>query len=37
MQADELKKIVLRIKNMKTETQNIELKAATKGCPTRLF
>lgn len=22
---------------MKTETQNIELKAATKGCPTRLF
>ena len=37
MQAEELKKIVLRIKNMKTETQNIELKAATKGCPTRLF
>lgn len=37
MQADELKKIVLRIENMKTETQNIELKAATKGCPTRLF
>lgn len=37
MQADELKKIVLRIKTMKTETQNIELKAATKGCPTRLF
>lgn len=37
MQADELKKIVLRIKNMKTETQNIELKAATKGCSTRLF
>lgn len=37
MQADELKKIVLRIKNMKIETQNIELKAATKGCPTRLF
>lgn len=37
MQADELKKIVLRIKNMKTETQNIELKAAKKGCPTRLF
>lgn len=37
MQADELKKIVLKIKNMKTETQNIELKAATKGCPTRLF
>ena len=37
MQADELKKIVLRIKNMKTETQNIELKAATKGCPSRLF
>lgn len=37
MQADALKKIVLDINRMKTETQNIELKAASKGCPTRLF
>lgn len=37
MQADALKKIVLDINHMKTETQNIELKAASKGCSTRLF
>ena len=37
MQADELKKIVLNIKHLKTETQTIELKSALKGCPTRLF
>lgn len=37
MQADALKKIVLDIKTLKTETQTIELKAATRGCPTRLF
>ena len=35
--ADALKKIVLDINRIKTETQNIELKAAAKGCPTRLF
>ena len=37
MQTEALKKIVLDIKTLKTETQTIELKAATKGCPTRLF
>lgn len=37
MQADELKKLVYDIRHMKTETQYIEIKAAEKGCPTRLF
>lgn len=37
MQTEELKKIVLDIKTLKTETQTIELKAAAQGCPTRLF
>ena len=37
MQTEALKKIVLDIKNLKTESQTIELKAATQGCPTRLF
>lgn len=37
MQTDELIKIISDIKHLKTETQTIELKAATKGCPTRLF
>ncbi len=37
MQTEDLKKIVLNIKNLKTETQTIELKSAEKGCPTRLF
>lgn len=37
MQTETLKKMVLDIKKMKAETQNIELKAAEKGCPTRLF
>lgn len=37
MQTEALKKMVLNIKKMKTESQTIELKAATKGCPTRLF
>ena len=37
MQSEELKKIVLDIRNLKTETQTIELKAAAQGCPTRLF
>lgn len=37
MQAESLKKIVLDIKSLKTESQTIELKAATQGCPTRLF
>lgn len=37
MQTEALKKIVLDIKTLKTETQTIELKAAAQGCPTRLF
>ena len=37
MQTEELKKIVLDIKDLKSETQTIELKAATQACPTRLF
>ena len=37
MQTETLKKMVLDIKKIKAETQNIELKAAEKGCPTRLF
>ena len=37
MQAEALKKMVLDINCMKTETQNIELKSAERGCPTRLF
>lgn len=37
MQTEALKKIVLNIKNLKTEMQTIELKAAVQGCPTRLF
>ena len=35
MQAESLKNIVRNIQRMKSETQNIELKAAAKGCPTR--
>ena len=37
MQAESLKNMVRDIQRMKSETQNIELKAAAKGCPTRLF
>lgn len=37
MHAEELKNIVSNIKTLKTETQRIELKAAAKGCPTKLF
>ena len=37
MQAEELKNLVLKIQNQKAETQNIELKSAHNGCPTRLF
>ena len=37
MQTEALKKIVLDIKTLKSETQTIELKAAVQGCPTRLF
>ncbi|MBO5167256.1 MAG: putative DNA binding domain-containing protein [Lachnospiraceae bacterium] len=37
MQTDTLKKLVMDICNKQSESQNIEVKAATKGCPTRLF
>lgn len=37
MQSEALKELALNIKRLKTEAQTIELKAATKGCPTRLF
>lgn len=37
MQAEALKKMVSDIKNIKTETQTIELKKAAQGCPTKLF
>lgn len=37
MQTEELKQMVLNIKRLKTETQTIELKAAAKGAPTKLF
>lgn len=37
MQTDALKKLALDIKRLKSETQTIELKAAGKDCPTRLF
>lgn len=37
MQTDALKKLVMDICNKQSESQNIEVKAATKGCPTRLF
>lgn len=37
MQSEELKNLVNELTQIKTEKQNIELKAANKGCPTRLF
>lgn len=37
MQTDALKKLVMNIYNKQSESQNIEVKAAIKGCPTRLF
>ena len=37
MQTEALKKMVLEIQNQKCESQSIEIKAAEKGCPTRLF
>lgn len=37
MQADELLALVKEIGRQKTEKQNIELKAASKGCPNRLY
>lgn len=37
MQAEELLALAREIKRQHTERQNIELKAANKGCPTRLY
>ncbi len=37
MQPEDLKKIVLNIKTIKSETQSVELKSAAQGCPTKLF
>lgn len=37
MQADDLKKLAADICNKQSESQNIEVKAAVQGCPTRLF
>ncbi len=37
MQTEALKKLVLDINELQTETQTVELKAAAQGCPTRLF
>ncbi len=37
MQPETLKKMVLDIQMLRTETQTIELKAATQGTPTKLF
>ena len=37
MQTEELVKLVLDTKKLKTETQTIELKSANQGCPTKLF
>lgn len=37
MQTEELKKLVFEIKKHKTEKQDIELKAAASGCPSRIF
>lgn len=37
MQTEALKKLVLEIKALKSETQTVELKSAEHGCPTKLF
>ncbi len=37
MQTEDLKKLVTNIHKIRCESQNIEVKAAEKGCPTRLF
>lgn len=37
MQAEELLKLVAEIKRQRTVKQNVELKAANKGCPSRLY
>lgn len=37
MQTEALRKLISDIRKLKSESQTIELKAAEKGCPTRLF
>lgn len=37
MQTEELANLVFEIISQRTEKQNIELKAASHGCPTKLF
>jgi ATP-dependent DNA helicase RecG len=37
MQSEELIKLVIKIQQTKSERQNVELKAAARGCPTRLY
>ena len=37
MQIEELEKLVVKIQRLQCEMQTIELKAAKKGCPTRLY
>ncbi len=37
MQAEELVQIVTKIQHFKCEFQNIEVKSAKAGCPTRLY
>ena len=37
MQTEDLSKLVAKIQHLQCEMQTIELKAANKGCPTRLY
>ena len=37
MQSEELNGLVQEIQKTRSERQNVELKAAAKGCPTHLF
>ena len=37
MQIEDLRKLVDKIQHLQCEMQTIELKAAKKGCPTRLY
>ena len=37
MQIEDLRKLVDKIQHLQCEMQTIELKAANKGCPTRLY
>ncbi len=37
MQTEALRNLVAKIKHLQCEMQTVELKAANKGCPTRLY